>query len=53
MIQDNMSSLYSTVQTTEIFVDDIKTDNYFSTVQTKAHEFMIDLRDKLNSITTL
>lgn len=53
MIQDNMSSLYSTAQTTENFVDDIKTGNYFPTVRMRAHEFIIDLREKLNSITTL
>lgn len=53
MIQDNMSSLYSTAQTTENFVDDIKTGNYFPTVRMRTHEFIIDLREKLNSITTL
>lgn len=53
MIQSGMTSLYSDAQTTEEFVEDVKGENYFPTLRTRTREFIIDFRNKLNSISTL
>jgi hypothetical protein len=53
MIQNNMVNLFSTAQTTENFVDEVKSKIYFPTMRSKTREFIIDFREKLNSISTL
>ena len=53
MIQSGMTSLSSDAQTTENFIADIKGKNYFFTLQMRTREFIIDFRNKLNSISTM
>lgn len=53
MIQSSMSGLFSEAQTTESFVTDVKKGDYFLTLRTRTREFIIDFRNKLNSIPTI
>lgn len=53
MIQTEKMSLYSDSQTTTEFVNGLKRDNYFGTMRTNSRKFVLNLREKLNSIPTL
>lgn len=53
MIQSGKTNLFSNAQITEDFIKDIKEGNYFPTLQKRTREFIIDFRNKLNSISTV
>lgn len=51
MIKNKMLSLSSDTQTTNEFVDTLKTDNYFGVVNAKSRGFILEFKEQLNSIT--
>ncbi len=53
MIQADNISLYSDSQTTMEFIDRVKSGKYFATMRSENREFVLKLREKLNSITVL
>lgn len=53
MIQSKMLSLSSGAQTTNEFVDNLKTDNYFGLVKAKNRQFIIEIKEQLISNTTI
>lgn len=53
MIQAKMFSLNSLAQTTNEFIDCIKTENYFGIVKANSRDFIINFKKQINSITTL
>ncbi len=53
MIQADNISLYSDSQTTMEFVDRAKSGKYFAAMRSENREFVLKLREKLNSITVL
>lgn len=53
MIQTKMLTLSSAAQTTNEFVDALKTDDYFDIVKTNSREFIFDFKEQINSIAAL
>lgn len=53
MIQSGEVGLFSNAQMTEDFVKDVKGGHYFQTLQQRTCEFIINFRNKLNSISTI
>lgn len=50
IVKSKMLSLNSDAQTTNEFVDNLKRNNYFSIVKAKSRDFIMDLKEQLNSI---
>lgn len=53
MIKTEMCTLNAATQTTQEFIDALKANNYFETVKSNSRNFILALREQLNSIKNL
>lgn len=51
MLKKDRMNLFSDTQTTETFIKSLKENDYFQTIQMRTQNFIIELKNKLDSIT--